>query len=99
MIKHIVFFSAKNPSDKDAIFDGLRLLEHRDANGFITIYRNNKIDQLNNDVDFIVYGEFKDEHALKAYKANPAYQQSIDRVRPLRDMRIAADFTVPVQLD
>ena len=31
--------------------------------------------------------------ALAAYKAHPLYEESIRRVRPLRDQRIAADFT------
>jgi quinol monooxygenase YgiN len=40
----------------------------------------------------VVYGEFEDAAALAAYKAHPAYQASIDIVRPIREMRIAADF-------
>ena len=40
----------------------------------------------------IVYGEFEDEAALLAYKADPAYQRSIDIVRPLREIRMAADY-------
>ena len=33
-----------------------------------------------------------DAEALAAYKAHPIYQESIDIVRPLRDMRVPADF-------
>jgi len=40
----------------------------------------------------VVYGEFDDEAALAAYKAHPDYQRSIDLVRPIREMRTAADY-------
>lgn len=40
----------------------------------------------------MVYGEFEDEAALAAYKAHPLYRQSIERVRPIREMRLAADY-------
>jgi len=40
----------------------------------------------------VVYGEFADEAALTAYRTHPLYQESIRRVRPLRDTRVAADF-------
>lgn len=45
--------------------------------------------------DFIVYGEFKSEEQLAAFKSHDLYQASIDIVRPLRDRRIAADFESP----
>ncbi len=44
------------------------------------------------EIDLVVYGEFDDEAALAAYKAHPDYQRSIERVRPLREKRIAADY-------
>jgi len=43
-------------------------------------------------VDLVVYAEFEDESALAAYKAHPIYAACISRVRPLRELRIAADF-------
>jgi len=43
----------------------------------------------------VVYGEFTDAAALAAYKAHPLYQESIRRVRPLRELRMAADFQSP----
>jgi hypothetical protein len=49
-------------------------------------------DQLGADADLIVYGEFEDEAQLAAYKAHPHYQRSIELVRPLRELRIAADY-------
>ncbi|MBB1248314.1 Dabb family protein [Rhizobium sp. G21] len=51
-------------------------------------------DQLGGEADLVVYGEFEDEAQLAAYKAHPNYQRSIEIVRPLREMRIAADYRV-----
>ena len=93
MIKHIVFFTAKNADDVDAVYNGLKILETIECDGIVRIHRNLKIDQIGNDVDVIVYGEFKDSEAMQAYKSHPTYQKSIERVRPLRDMRVAANFT------
>ena len=42
--------------------------------------------------DLVVYAEFADQAALDAYKAHPIYAACVARVRPQRDMRIAADF-------
>ena len=44
------------------------------------------------EVDVIVYAEFDSEEALAAYKAHRLYEDSIKAVRPLREIRIAADF-------
>lgn len=45
-------------------------------------------------MDVIVYGEFDDAAALAAYKAHELYAEAIRRVRPLRELRFAADFEV-----
>ncbi|RWB25255.1 MAG: hypothetical protein EOQ42_35210, partial [Mesorhizobium sp.] len=31
---------------------------------------------------------------LAAYKAHPLYQEAIKRVRPLRELRLAADYEI-----
>jgi len=90
MIRHVVFFSAINPEDSNAIFDGLSILANIPH---ASLLRNLKVDKINGkDPDFIVYAEFSNQEALDAYKAHPLYKKSISIVRPLRDMRIAADF-------
>ena len=91
MIRHIVFFSARRPEDIDSILDGLSLLQAIPYASLLDISRNTKIDQLGNAVDVVVYAEFADAAALAAYKAHPAYAEATRRVRPLRDMRLAAD--------
>ncbi|MFN6935684.1 MAG: Dabb family protein [Tsuneonella sp.] len=92
MIRHIVFFTARRREDRDAVLNGLSLLTEIPHAQLLEIGTNGKIDQLDNEVDFIVYGEFDDEAALAAYKAHPLYQLSIDHVRPIREMRLAADY-------
>lgn len=90
MIRHIVMFSAKDKADLDRIEEGLSNLTEIPG-AYIEITRNQKADQLGNDVDIVVYGEFEDLDALNAYKEHPLYEKSTSIVRPLREMRIAAD--------
>lgn len=92
MIRHIVFFTVKDPADLTRVRDGLTVLAGIPHALKLEVGTNVKRDQLGNAVDLVVYGEFADEAALAAYKAHPLYQQSIDLVRPLREMRIAADY-------
>lgn len=93
MIRHIVFFDTRNATDSDAVFNGLSLLTGIPHKLHLEIGRNLKTDPLPGPVpDFVVYGEFESEAQLAAFKAHPLYQQSIDAVRPLRDLRVAADF-------
>ncbi|CCM74872.1 Dabb family protein [Rhizobium mesoamericanum] len=91
MIRHIVFFSA--PADQlEKVRAGLSILTAIPYVRLLEIGTNLKTDQLGTDVDLVVYGEFDDEAALAAYKAHPDYQRSIDLVRPIREMRMAADY-------
>lgn len=93
MIRHIVFFSARRPEDRETVFQGLQLLTGIPDSLHLEIGRNLNSDPLSPEgPDFVVYGEFRDEAQLAAYKAHPLYQKSIDIVRPLREMRVAADF-------
>ncbi|MEO3415213.1 Dabb family protein [Roseovarius sp. CAU 1744] len=96
MIRHIVFFSAANPEDVDTIRDGLMMLKDiPDAHHF-EVGRNLRSDKITGpQVDVVVYAEFTDQAALDAYKSNPIYAACIAKVRPLREMRIAADFEAP----
>jgi len=92
MIRHIVFFSARNQEDVDLIAEHLRGLGQIPHSDFFEIGVNRKVDQLGTEVDVVVYGEFRDEAALAAYKAHPIYSETTAKVRPLRELRIAADF-------
>jgi hypothetical protein len=92
MIRHIVLFSAKNNADIARVIDGLALLAKIPHVRRFEIARNAKIDQIENKLDVVVYGEFDDETALAAYKAHAFYEEAIKRVRPLRELRFAVDY-------
>ncbi|GHE97834.1 stress responsive protein [Aliiroseovarius zhejiangensis] len=93
MIRHIVFFTAKRAEDRDTIRAGLELLKDIPHCLRLEVAENFATDPIPGpSPDVVVYGEFKDEAQLAAYKAHPLYQQSIARVRPLRELRVAADF-------
>ncbi|MBN7807239.1 Dabb family protein [Agrobacterium rosae] len=91
MIRHIVFFTVAE-ANRDAVRKGLSGLTAISHALKLEIGENVKKDQWGNAVDFIVYGEFENEAALAAYKADPAYELSTNTVKPLRDTRVAADF-------
>lgn len=92
MIRHIVLFSARSPADLDAVVEGLSLLTAIPHARRLEIARNAKTDPFGNEIDVIVYGEFDDEAALAAYKSHPLYYRSIERVKPIRELRFAAHY-------
>lgn len=91
-IRHVVFFSAKDKADITRIREGLSMLAQIPHSSKFEVVQNSGVDTLSGEVDVVVYAEFADADALAAYKAHPIYQRSIDVVRPLRELRIAADF-------
>jgi len=94
MIRHVVFFSAAEGQDPEVIREGLMMLARIPQARHFEVGRNLRADQIGADApDLVVYAEFDDEAALAAYKADPIYEQCIALVRPMREMRIAADFT------
>jgi hypothetical protein len=97
MIRHIVLFTAKDKDDIGQMIDGLSLLSAIPHARRLEVVRNRKTDQLGNDIDVVVYGEFDGDAELAAYKAHDLYQESIKRVRPLRELRFAADYDVPAE--
>src|SRR5258708_30692446 len=94
MMRHIVLFAGKDKVDIDQMIDGLSVLTTIPHARRLEVARNRKNDQLGNDIDVVVYGEFDNETELAAYKAHDLYKESINRARPLRDLRFAADFNV-----
>lgn len=91
MIRHIVFFSARDPRDIPAIRDGLAALGTIPGVAHFEVSANRKIDQIANEIDVVVYAEFADDAAFAAYKAHPTYAATTQGVRPLRELRFAAD--------
>lgn len=96
MIRHIAFFSAIDPDDLDAIEAGLWVLKDNPHAQAFAVHRNLNLDEIPGPhPDFVVMADIKDEAELAAYKAHPLYADSIRRVRPLRDIRVAADLRLP----
>ncbi len=91
-IRHVVFFSSKHPDNIEAMIKGLTMLQDIPSLRHFEVRRNRNEDRYANEVDIIVYAEFDDADALAAYRAHPVYQKCVEVVRPLRDLRIAADF-------
>lgn len=95
MIRHIAFFSAIDPNDLETIEAGLAILKDNPHAVSFSVSRNLKLDEIPGPhPDFVVIADLKDEAALAAYKAHPLYAESIRRVRPLRDIRVAADVLI-----
>ncbi|MGN8544660.1 Dabb family protein [Bradyrhizobium sp. C9] len=92
MIRHIVFFTAKDKADIDRIVEGLSILTSIPYARRLEIARNRKSNQLGDEIDVVVYGEFDSETELAAYKTHDLYREAIRCVRPLRELRFAADY-------
>jgi hypothetical protein len=92
MIRHIVFFTAKNKASIDRIVEGLSVLTSIPHARRLEIACNRKSDQLGNEIDVVVYGEFDSETELAAYKTHDLYREAIRCVRPLRELRFAVDY-------
>jgi hypothetical protein len=94
VIRHIVFFSVKDSHDLDTIEAALKRLGDIPESSHFEVKRNRKSDPLSQEIDLVVYGEFPDAAALERYKKHALYHDAIRIVRPLRDIRIAADVEV-----
>jgi len=90
VIRHFVFFSAQ-PDQLDVVYEGLKILEQIPHADLVEVRLNEKLDQLSNEIDVVVYAEFSSDEALDSFKAHPLYQESIERVRPNRELRFVAD--------
>ncbi|WP_407114583.1 Dabb family protein [Bradyrhizobium sp. LMG 9283] len=97
MIRYLVLFTAKDKAHINRMMDGLLILATIPHARQIEVARNQKSDQLGNEIDVVVYAEFDNEAELAAYKAHELYEESIRRVRPLREVRLAADYYVSAE--
>lgn len=98
MIRHIVLFTVPHDDNIDAVREGLQILTRIPHAQRLEIALNHKSDPTSKEVDVVVYGEFADDDALAAYKAHDLYAESIRRVKPLREMRLAADYDVAMAI-
>lgn len=91
MIRHIVFFTLRDPRETADIIGELRRLGSIPGSTLFEVSPNRKADLFGNDIDIVVYAEFPSMDALHAYKAHPLYMEVTARVRPRRELRFAAD--------
>ncbi|MBB4286873.1 Dabb family protein [Roseospira goensis] len=92
MIRHVVMFTLKAPENLEAARRGLERLAAIPHARALEVVPNLKRDQIGNEVDLVVHAVFDDTAALDAYKRHPLYAEAIAAVRPLREIRLAADF-------
>lgn len=92
MIRHIVFFTLKDPAEAPAIIAQLRRLGTIPGSAVFEVSPNQKADLFANAIDLVVYAEFPDIAALHAYKQHPVYMEVTNLVRPRRELRFAADI-------
>jgi hypothetical protein len=92
VIRHIVFFSARDEVEAQTVRDGLRALGDIPHSDLFEVALNSKVDPFCDRIDVVVYAEFKDETALAAFKAHPTYAATTAKVRPLRELRFSADI-------
>ena len=92
MIRHIVFFSVRDPGDVPNVVSELNRLGEIAPVDHFEVARNEKCDLWHNEIDVVVYAEFADLDALSRYKADPIYEEVTARVRPKREMRVSADI-------
>lgn len=92
MIRHIVFFTVKVPARLDEAVDGLSRLGAIPGADVFEVRANQKADLFANEIDIVVYAEFASLDAMQAWKANPIYADVTARVRPMRELRFAADI-------
>lgn len=91
MIRHIVFFTLKDPSEAPEIVGQLKRLGTIPGSTVFEVTQNHKADLFGNEIDIVVYGEFPNIDALHAYKKHPTYMDVTNTVRPRRELRFAAD--------
>jgi quinol monooxygenase YgiN len=92
MIRHIVFFSVTQKDQLATVEAALRQLATIPFADCLTVGRNMRIDKFSSEIDLVVYGEFKDQAALEAFHEHPVYKESVKVVRPMREIRVAADI-------
>ncbi|MEX0834915.1 MAG: Dabb family protein [Nitriliruptor sp.] len=95
MIRHLVFFTARDPADLPTMRATFATLAAIPGVRAFEVGVNTRSDERTDDEpDLVVHAVLDDEDALAAYKAHPIYQRSIEVVRPLRELRIAVDYEV-----
>lgn len=95
MIRHLVFFTARDPADLDTMRATFATLAAIPGVRGFEVGVNTRADaRTDGEPDLVVHAVFDDADALEAYKAHPVYRRSVAVVRPLRELRIPVDYEV-----
>lgn len=97
MIRHIAFFSIKEPADIDLVVETLRGYASIEDVSSLEVARNEQCDELDHQIDVVLHATFQDRDALNRYKSHPRYLAGIDIIRPRRDLRHVVDYEIPEQ--
>ncbi len=92
MIRHIVFFTLKDTTPLNDALTGLARLGTIPGVSRFEVKPNAKADLYANDIDLVVYAEFTGIDAMHAWKRHPTYAEVTAHVRPMRELRFAADI-------
>ncbi|MEM6690207.1 MAG: Dabb family protein [Planctomycetota bacterium] len=95
MIRHIAFFSVRDSADIDLVIETLRGYQDIDEVESLEVARNDRCDDLDQQIDVVLHATFRDREALDRYKAHPRYIAGIDVIRPRRKIRHVVDYEVP----
>ena len=71
------------------VLEGLQIVEIIPHAVLVEVRKNEKFDELSNEIDIVVDAEFSSDDVLSAFKACPLSQQSIECVRPNRDFDLS----------
>ena len=92
MIRHVVFFTAKNPADREVLFSSLSLLKEIGHARVVEVARNFETADVTLVPDVALYTDFDSVAQRGAFKAHPLYKRVVEIVNETRDVRIAVDF-------
>jgi len=92
MIKHIVFFSAKDQKDIPVIKEALLGYRNIPSVSNLEVHENLKKDDDSSEIDIILTVEFESLEDMDEYKKHPIFKEGINTIRPLRNLRFVADF-------
>ena len=95
MIRHLAFFTARDPADLPRMRETFATLASIPGVRGFEVGEGTVADDRSDDrVDLVVHALFDDAEALAAYKAHPTYLASVAQVRPLRELRLAVAYEV-----
>jgi hypothetical protein len=95
VIRHLVFFTARDRADLDTMRATFATLADIPCvRGFEVGVNARRDTRTDDEPDLVVHAVFDDADALEAYEAHPIYRRSVAVVRPLRELRIAVDYEV-----